>query len=158
MTDDAIFDDERKLSFLFQLDTLLSHQYLATFRGKQLEPEKRLMLAVLEDAVACFQKFVFAESRRKRILFNETEDWIRNENNSHVFSFENICGALKLDPTYVREGLRRWKARMLADRQNIKLIDVLSARHKTVIGKQGGKGTIKRVRHTVRENKIARLG
>jgi hypothetical protein len=36
-----------------------------TFQRKSyLEPEKKLMLAVLEDAIACFQKYAFARDRK----------------------------------------------------------------------------------------------
>ncbi len=53
--------DERVTS-LFQPDTLLPDQYLDTFRRKlHLEPEKKLMLAILEDAVACFQKYLLSD-------------------------------------------------------------------------------------------------
>jgi hypothetical protein len=159
VTDDVFFDDKEKLTFLFQPDTLLSHQYFATFRRRQLEPEKRLMLAVLEDAVACFQSYVFAESRRTRALFNEAEDWIRNENSDYVFSFENICAALKISPTYVRKGLLRWKSRRLAERQNIKPIDILSPRHETVIRKHHDTNRmVKSLKSPYQENKIAGLG
>ena len=41
-----------------------------------LEPEKKLMLAILEDAVACFQKYVFARDGKGKALFRETEDWV----------------------------------------------------------------------------------
>jgi hypothetical protein len=47
---------EEKISSLFDPDTLLSAQYFENLRRKTpIEPEKRLMLAVLEDAVNCFQ-------------------------------------------------------------------------------------------------------
>ena len=56
MTYETGLSVEEKVSSLFQPDTLLPAQYFETFRRKShLEPEKRLMLAVLEDAVACFQ-------------------------------------------------------------------------------------------------------
>jgi hypothetical protein len=50
---------------LFQPDTLLPDQYLATFRRKyRLDPERRLMLAVLENAIDCFQKNLGLSTRR----------------------------------------------------------------------------------------------
>ena len=156
--DDIVSDDEEKLSFLFQPDTLLSHQYFATFRRRQLEPEKKLMLAVLEDAVACFQRYVFAENRKQRTLFNEAEDWIRDENGDHVFSFENICAALKFNPAYVRRGLLRWKTRKLAERQNIKVINIVSARHETVVRKHDTNSVLMKVKQAYREKKVAHLG
>jgi hypothetical protein len=39
----------------FQADPLLSEQYFTGRRNIRLEPEKRLMLAILEEAVYCFQ-------------------------------------------------------------------------------------------------------
>ncbi|HET8562389.1 MAG TPA: hypothetical protein VFM35_00820, partial [Candidatus Binatia bacterium] len=52
---------EERVTSLFQPDTLLPDQFLETFRRKShLEPEKKLMLAVLEDAIACYQKYIFA--------------------------------------------------------------------------------------------------
>ncbi len=98
MADEVIFDTEEKLTSLFQPDMLLCHQYFATCCTKRLEPEKSLMLAVLQDAVACFQRYVFPRNRRERTLFNETEDWICDENSDYLFSFENICEVLKFNP------------------------------------------------------------
>ena len=57
MSSETRLSVEEKVASLFQPDTLLPVQYLETFRRKaHLEPEKRLMLSVLEDAIACFQK------------------------------------------------------------------------------------------------------
>src|SRR5262245_30217020 len=39
--------------------------FLETFRRKSyLEPERKLMLAVLENGVECFQKYAFARDRK----------------------------------------------------------------------------------------------
>ena len=35
------------------------------------------MLAILEDAIACFQKYVFAADAKGKALFQEAEDWIQ---------------------------------------------------------------------------------
>lgn len=58
MTDEITFDTDEKLSSLIQLVVLLAHQRFATFRRKELEPEKQLMLTVLADAVTCFQRYI----------------------------------------------------------------------------------------------------
>ena len=113
---------EEKVTSLFQPDTLLPAQYLETFRRKApLEPEKRLMLSVLEDAVACFQKHLFSRDPRGRALFRDAEEWIVEEGSDWLFSFENICEVLGLDPQYVRQGLLRWKQRSLAGRPTAKI-------------------------------------
>jgi hypothetical protein len=135
MIDEVIFDPEEKLTSLFQPDTLISHQYFTTLRTKRLEPEKRLMLAVLEDAVACFQRYILPRNRREKTLFKETEDWVRDKNDDYLFSFENICEALKVNPEYVREGLLRWKQKKLAQHQKIQRINVSLAARETFMRK-----------------------
>jgi hypothetical protein len=51
--------DER-IGSLFQPDTLLAEDYAANFRRKiPLEPERTLLLAVLEDGIRCFQENLF---------------------------------------------------------------------------------------------------
>ena len=113
---------EEKVASLFQPDTLLPAQYLDTFRRKApLEPEKRLMLAVMEDAVACFQKYLLARDGRGRALFWEAEEWVVEEGSDWLFSFENICEVLGFNPQYVRQGLLRWKQGKLAGRPKAKI-------------------------------------
>jgi hypothetical protein len=106
---------EKKMISLFEPDTLLSAQYLENFRRKTLlEPEKRLMLAVLEDAINCFQVNVMARSGRRKKLFNESEDWIMGWDDDWIFSFVSVCELLGFNPEYVRRGLLRWKEKKLA--------------------------------------------
>ena len=95
---------------LFQIDPSTPAQFLETLTRKDsLEPEKRLMLAVLEDGVHCFKKYLFARDRKGRALFREIEEWMLDEESDWIFSFNNICESLELDPQYVRRGLMRWK-------------------------------------------------
>ena len=79
------------------------------FKKTRREKEEALMLAVLADAIECFQKYVFAANDREKKVFQEAEDWILEKNNDWLFSFDNICEALQLTPDYVRQGLLRWK-------------------------------------------------
>lgn len=115
MSYDTGLSAEEKVTSLFQPDTLLPAQYFDTFRRKaQLEPEKRLMLAVLEDAIACFQKYAAARDGKSKAMFRDAEAWIVEENRDWLFSFDNICEVLGMDPRYVRQGLLRWKEAKLA--------------------------------------------
>jgi hypothetical protein len=105
--------DER-IGALFQPDSLLSTHYFETLRRKTiLEPEKRLMLAILEDAIHCFQDNLFTRNVRGKRLCEEAEEWIVEADGDRVFSFENICEALGFNPAYVRQGLLRWVANKL---------------------------------------------
>ncbi len=106
---------EEKVLAVFQPDILISAQYLGTYRRKfHLNPEQVLMLAVLEDAIICFQDYVAATCKRKRLLHLEAEQWFLDEDRSYLFSFENICDSLSFEPTYLRQGLARWKEAALA--------------------------------------------
>lgn len=105
---------EEKLCSLFQPDTLLPAQFYDTIqRKRRLMPEYRLMFAVLEDAISCFQKYLAARDEREKKLFREAEEWILGEDSEWVFSFENTCEVLGFDPRYIRRGLLRWKERKM---------------------------------------------
>ena len=67
------------------------------------------MLAILENAVEYFQKYLFAQNDIGRKLFQEAEEWFLEKNADLFFSFESICETLELHPDYIREGLMSWK-------------------------------------------------
>jgi hypothetical protein len=71
--------------------------------------EEKLMVAVLEDAIKCFQKYALGHDHWEKRLFQEVEDWILKKNNEWLYSFENICETLQLNADYIRKGLRVWK-------------------------------------------------
>lgn len=88
----ADVDIREMVTSLFQPDVLLPAQYFETVRPKSVAmPEKDLMLAVLEDAVCCVQKYLLASDRRGRILFKEAESWIFDGDDSGVFAYRNVC-------------------------------------------------------------------
>ncbi|HEU4341659.1 MAG TPA: hypothetical protein VFU31_08825 [Candidatus Binatia bacterium] len=106
---------EERLASLFEPDSLLSAQYFENLRRKTvLEPEKRLIVAVLEDAINVFQNNLTAQSGRGKKLFDEAEEWIWEQDGHWLFSFESVCEILGLNPAYVRRGLLRWKEKQLA--------------------------------------------
>jgi hypothetical protein len=72
--------------------------------------EKRLMLAVLAEAVGTFQRHARATSRRGERLFREVDEWINSMDNSWIYSFESICHTLGLDSDNLRAGLRVWES------------------------------------------------
>lgn len=64
---------------------------------------KALMLAVLKDAMLCCQSC--KHSRRRA----EAQAWLFDREADGPFAFETICHALRIDPGYLRMGLRRWR-------------------------------------------------
>ncbi|MGB7947136.1 MAG: hypothetical protein WCH75_05600 [Candidatus Binatia bacterium] len=66
--------------------------------------EERLMLAVLEDAVQCFQEYVLSTRPREKRMFEEAEEWILEKDAEYIFSFEFICETLGFHPDHIRRG------------------------------------------------------
>ncbi|MCC6764249.1 MAG: hypothetical protein IT293_06270 [Deltaproteobacteria bacterium] len=102
--------EDRYGGFL-QPNAILPVQFFQTLRSKgQSDGERRLMLAVLEDAVNCFMKQIHATDPKARRLFEDAEGWIAAEDRTWFFSFDNVCEALGLNPEYLRAGIFRWRA------------------------------------------------
>lgn len=99
---------------VFQPDFLLPLQFFTGTRGRgYAEGERRLMLAILEDAVDCFQKYLGTKEARGRQLWADAEEWILSDDRSWLFSFVNVCEVLGLQSDFIRQGLLAWKAKQL---------------------------------------------
>jgi len=100
---------------LFKPDTSFDPQWRKT-------PEQNLMLAVLDDAVSCFQKYFAARDEIGMRLFCEAEEWILLQGKGDgFFSFDNICETLELNPGYIREGLLHWRDHRLREQDRIRI-------------------------------------
>lgn len=106
-------------------DDVFSAQVMGTLRRQvpTQNGEHRLLLAVLEDAIHCYQKHVHAREQNDRQLFEDAERWImrrdganlrRTSDDTPTFAFENVCEVLGLDAEHLRSGLRRWREAQLA--------------------------------------------
>ncbi|MFQ5479229.1 MAG: hypothetical protein ACE5E4_11505 [Candidatus Binatia bacterium] len=88
-------------------DTVLSEQFFALYgRGGDHDGERKLMLAVLHDAMDRYRRFALARDPRGRSEFIEAYQWVKSRDRNWLFSFENICELLSLDPDYIRKNLR----------------------------------------------------
>ena len=96
-------------------ETLLPTQWHRSTSDASLVPEQRLLLAILEEAVATVQRYVIDERRRGRRLYREAEAWVLSDDVSWPCTFRNICDALGIDPDYLRGGVMRWSARRRAN-------------------------------------------
>jgi len=72
-------------------------------------PERRLLVAILADAVDCYQQNLNARTARKRRLCREAEQWMLSDDREWTFSFCNICDALGIDIGALRTRARVWK-------------------------------------------------
>lgn len=73
--------------------------------SKHMEPEQQLMFAVLEEALHCLEKFRGCTNFKQKKLYIDALQWVKSEDEEWVFSFSNICGAMGLDPDYIRKGI-----------------------------------------------------
>lgn len=101
-----------RIGSLFQPDTLLGEDYAANFRRKiPLEPERILLLAILEDGVRCYQENLLASGGKRRALFDEAKEWLFSDDVNWFCSFVSVCTLLNLEPNYIRRGLLQWESR-----------------------------------------------
>jgi hypothetical protein len=103
-----------------EFDILLPSQFSTRMGGRTpgKKGEWRLLVAVLQDAIECFQKHLHAQGKDERLLFKEAEQWIMGKSEGHVsqaqdrtlsLSFQYICDVIDIDVDYVRSGLQRWR-------------------------------------------------
>lgn len=81
--------------------------------GRSGDSAKRLMTAVLNQALEDFEENVFTKQPSGRSLYRQARDWIFDETEELLFSFKSICRHLGFDPDYLRCQLLRASARKL---------------------------------------------
>jgi hypothetical protein len=92
----------------FEADILAAEDFARTYRSRPLSPERELMVAVLEGALADYQRCWKARDKKGMKQFADAQAWIRESDSEWIFSFINCCEALGIDPDYLRQGLLHW--------------------------------------------------
>lgn len=92
---------------------ILPAQYIAQRQGAH-QPLRRLMIAMLEDAIRTFQRYLFTQSKSGRRLFSEAEAWLLDEGRDVPLRFADVC-VLELDAAFLRRALRSWRERARAN-------------------------------------------
>jgi hypothetical protein len=94
------------LARILEPDIFLPAQFYGTGGlSRQLDGERRLMIAILKDAVECLDKYRDARSGPARGQYQNALTWVQNKDTQWLFSFTNICDLLGFDPDYLREML-----------------------------------------------------
>lgn len=70
---------------------------------------RRLMRAVLLEALVSYQRGLTARSAEHRVEACRIEAWAASTDCDSPFSFENVCSVLGIDPDYIRSRLRRFR-------------------------------------------------
>ena len=120
-----------KVLALFEPDAVMPVQYFETLRRKiPIEPEKLLMWAILEDAIESYRRYFSPGRGKPNGKLVELESWIFDAGGNSLFSFDNVCETLSIDPQYLRGGLRRWQERQSAARAAAKLAQAMISKRK----------------------------
>jgi len=94
------------LARILEPDVFLPSQFYGTGGlSRKLEGEKRLMIAVLKDAVECLEKYRESRSSMGRSNYENAIEWVMDNSTDWLFSFTNICDLLGFDPEYMRDVL-----------------------------------------------------
>ena len=111
LTTGSDFDDRSPLV----PDVLTPAQYYPERRGEgAIQPLKRLMMAVLEDALRCFRNHASATDGRRNLQSLEAEEWFCDTRREAPFSFESVCETLGVDPESLRRRLHHWRDQQLS--------------------------------------------
>jgi hypothetical protein len=102
--------------YSFECAAVLPEQLFAG-RHKLDAPIERLMFAVLNDAIRCYQTNVGVQRPHARRLLAETNEWLFRLPGHAPFSFVSICEVLQIDAPRLRRSLLRWSDQKLAGRQ-----------------------------------------
>jgi hypothetical protein len=92
----------------FEADILAAEDFARIYRSRPLSPERELMVAVLEEALADYQRCWKARDKKGMERFADAQAWILESDSEWIFSFINCCEALGIEPDYLRQGLLRW--------------------------------------------------
>ncbi len=90
----------------WETDTTVLWQFGAVYAQSQHTPEKRLLAAMLMDALLEFQKRHDTKGRRAMRAPTDARTWFFARDDRWPFSFENVCLHLHLEPEAIRARLR----------------------------------------------------
>lgn len=98
------------IGYLIASEQPTPEQWADTHTATWMTGEKRLLLAVLEDAARCYIEYgEDGKVCRKKNLFDEAERWIQGGWSSYL-SFEYVCDALGIDHDWLRIRLQTLRA------------------------------------------------
>jgi hypothetical protein len=107
--------ENSSLGTLFVPDVLTPEQFYDSRRDDStIRPVKKLMMAILEDALRCFQNHADAKAGPRKRLFQEAEQWLCGDGGEGPFSFETVCETLGIEPGFLRNGLKEWRSQQLS--------------------------------------------
>ena len=109
------------MSSLFEPDVILPSQFLSSDEKGLTGGERKLMAAILSDGIEAYIAQTTSPipeqrnpSTRSRKI--DAAEWVETQDFTYVFSFDNVCECLGINPEYLRLGLARYVLAIRADR------------------------------------------
>jgi hypothetical protein len=116
------------LARILEPDVFLPSQFYGTGGlSRKLEGDKRLMIAILKDAVECLDKYRGSRNSAGRSHYENAVEWVQDNGTDWLFSFTNICDLLGFDPDYLRSQLlKRENGSAKSDREQFLSIPLMA--------------------------------
>jgi hypothetical protein len=110
VTEPRSFEQRNSVGDMIAGEVILPVQFWDQLAGiDRSVPERRLMLAVLENAILTLQRHVRPpQTVRGRRSVAEVERWIASDSRAHPFAFAAICDVLDINVGYLRGVIRKW--------------------------------------------------
>jgi len=91
---------------LLDVDIITRSQFYDSRRKEGDDALRRLMFAVLRDALICLSAQIGSAVRPREV--REAVEWFAEESDDYPFSFNSVCEYLGINPTALRQGLKAW--------------------------------------------------
>lgn len=105
------FSVDEEHTDVLEKDILLP-DYLLKVKGREARGGTRqLMAAILSDGVEAYVRKVGDIkncSLETELASCEIRDWVEIKDLSYVFSFDNVCDSLGINPDYLRHGIKKY--------------------------------------------------
>jgi hypothetical protein len=95
---------------IFIPDVILPFQFYDRARATDATmPIRRLMLAVLTDALDCLSgRAIDARGTARQQEASKAAEWVALDSDMYLFSFNSVCETLGIDPDALRKALKSW--------------------------------------------------
>lgn len=119
-------DSVISVSDYFEPDVSAYEEFYPDSKGRAQGGERRLMAAMLSDGIESYIALCVEASKNdsnpgqrinKKLI--DAKDWVETKDDSYVFSFDNVCFCLGLNPDYIRIGLMKFVEASISDPSKI---------------------------------------
>jgi len=100
---------EDRLAAALEPESFLPSQHFTRSENGPGAGVKRMMIAMLEDAIDVYRKHATARGGKHERAFREAERWFELHDRSWLFSFESVCDTLGIDANRLRQALATWR-------------------------------------------------